>query len=284
MLLGCRIKPHLRPASKAFNLAHMQLDFRLFDDITQAWLRGKINASYQKNFVADSLGPLVEWAQLCAEGTLPLPTKVDFLSIKSLRPLVVALTSNPSRPFGYNASSEGLIKFENVNQNDSRWWTSISLQVQSAADHVGFSRVVANRMVAAIVEMNSNIWEHSGRPSTGFIAYKVMQRNFEFVVGDRGIGVLESLRSCQTYSSVCDYGEALQLATSDGVSRFGPGCQRGYGFHSILVGLANHRGLIRYRSGDYSLTIDGTKDESRPTLIAKRPFLSGLLVSVECAI
>jgi hypothetical protein len=42
----------------------------------------------------------------------------------------------------------------------------------------------------------------------------------EFVVADRGIGVLSSLKQNPEYADLSDAGAALQLAITDGVSRF----------------------------------------------------------------
>ena len=45
----------------------------------------------------------------------------------------------------------------------------------------------------------------------------------------------------------------------NGVSRFGAQSGRGTGFRPIFVGLANLAGMLRFRSGDHALVIDGQK-------------------------
>ena len=77
----------------------------------------------------------------------------------------------------------------------------------------GFPRKIAAQLAAAIGELYSNIYEHCGAPGTGLIAFRAQSNRFEFAVADRGIGVLESLRTCGDYTALSDPGEAPAVGT-----------------------------------------------------------------------
>ena len=51
------------------------------------------------------------------------------------------------------------------------------------------------------------------------LACKAEPGAFEFVVADRGIGILRSLRRCDSYAALPDKGKAQEAALTDGISR-----------------------------------------------------------------
>lgn len=106
----------------------------------------------------------------------------------------------------------------------------------------------------------------------------------EYGHSDRGIGVLENLRTCPDYAHIADHGEALRLALTDGVSRHGPQAKRGGGFRPLFVGLANLSGSLRFRSGDHALVIEGQRIEAMAAKTAQKALLQGFLASVVCRI
>jgi hypothetical protein len=130
--------------------------------------------------------------------------------------------------------------------------------------------------------MHSNILEHSGAPDTGLLAFSSSPNFFEFAVADSGMGVLDSLRACPAYANLNDHGEALRLAQTEGVSRYGMNTGRGMGFRPLFVGLANLAASIRFRSGSAALVIDGTNPATIPTRIQQKPLIRGFLLSVCC--
>ena len=138
------------------------------------------------------------------------------------------------------------------------------------------------QIVAAMQELESNIHEHSDAPNTGVLAFRAAPGLFEFVVADRGIGILRSLQRCATYAAIPDHGKALASAIGDGISRFGPGGKRGYGFRPIFLGLTNLYGSLRFRSGDYALSIDGTSPTLANSQLAQKAPIDGFLASVCC--
>jgi hypothetical protein len=120
------------------------------------------------------------------------------------------------------------------------------------------------------------------KPASGIAAFRAGSGQFEFAVADGGMGVLDSLRSGPDYAHLGDHGEALQLALTDGVSRFGPQAKRGGGFRPIFVGLANLSGSLRFHSGDHAVVIDGRKIDSMAAKTAQKAHLQGFLASVAC--
>lgn len=139
-------------------------------------------------------------------------------------------------------------------------------------------------LVGALNEMQSNVYEHSGRPASGVAAYRGSQGFFEFVVSDGGIGVLASLASCPDYADVTDQSEALRLMLTDGVSRHGKGGKRGTGFRLLFSGLANLGSNLRFRSGNQALTIRGTSPSTLPWKTSEKPQISGFSATVSCSV
>ena len=130
--------------------------------------------------------------------------------------------------------------------------------------------------------MYSNIYEHSDAARTGLIAFMARSGSFEFVATDRGKGVLDSLRTCPQYTSLDDYGEALRLTLTDGISRHGAGTGRGKGFRPLFIGIANLNGSLRFRSGDHALVIDGRSPSLMTARLAEKPKISGFFASAKC--
>lgn len=108
--------------------------------------------------------------------------------------------------------------------------------------------------------MQDNSYQHSGAAETGLVAYAVTDRSFEFVVADRGMGVLETLRQNPDYAHLPDAGAALTEAIRPGVSRFPAACGRGLGFIQLCKSMVTDRVELRFRSGDHVLTLRPTDD------------------------
>jgi hypothetical protein len=85
--------------------------------------------------------------------------------------------------------------------------------------------------------------------NTGFVAFRAIPEAFEFVVADRDIGILNSLKTAAEYAHLTDHGHALRLALSEGCSRHGTAAGRGMGFRPLFIGLANLHAGLRFRSG-----------------------------------
>ncbi len=163
-------------------------------------------------------------------------------------------------------------------------WIGFRLRAQQAAVRVGFPAKVAYQFAGALGELHSNIYDHSEEPETGVLAFHATPGAFEFVVADRGIGVLKSLTSCPEHALLNDHGDALQLALTEGGSRYRSGTRHGHGFRPIFVGLGNFNGSLRFRSGDHALSIEGRDPKRMPWRKATKPAISGFFASISCVL
>ena len=231
--------------------------------------------------VLRELGPLVEFDQLACTGLLPAPDQASWLTLGELGRLYRRLISGEPQW----RSPEGRMGFLRTRPSpptDGTRWTGFAMAAQQAALASGLPKRAAAQLAAVLGELHSNVYEHSKAAETGLVAFRAKPNRFEFVVADRGIGVLESLRSCPEHEGLTDNGEALRLALTDGVSRHGGAAQRGYGFRPLFIGLSNLNGALRFRSGDHSLMIDGQDPSLMTSHVAQKPPITGFLISVSC--
>ena len=256
------------------------LDFNMLDDLAFASERGRLTGVSLPTMVAKDMGPVMEFAVLAGIGKLPAPHAVPWLSLGRLEPLVHALAEGLRRWICPQSRSAGLLRTSQSDFQDPTIWTAFGLAAQQAAMAAGFERRTAAGLTAAIGEFHSNIYEHAAAPDTGLLAFCGRPGRFEFVVADGGIGVMESLRSAAAYARLRDHGDALQLALSDGISRHGAAATRGYGFRPLFIGLANLSASLRFRSGDHVLEIEGRNPTMVTARLARKPSISGLLISV----
>jgi hypothetical protein len=143
---------------------------------------------------------------------------------------------------------------------------------------------VAQSLAAAIREMETNVYEHSDNAPSGLLAFNAETESFEFVVADCGVGVLQTLKQAPEFRGLSDHGAALQIALQEGASRYGKAAKRGMGFKDLFVGLANLNADLRFRSGDYALTIAGPGPDLKVARLAQKAFFPGFLVSVRCTL
>jgi hypothetical protein len=151
---------------------------------------------------------------------------------------------------------------------------------QKAAITAGFGKTISRQIAAAAHEMLDNVYLHSNKCETGLAAFHAGIRKFEFVVLDAGIGILRSLKECTEFGVLKDHGDALQVALTDGCSRYGTGSNHGHGFSPLFVGLSNLKGSLRFRSGDHALLIDGKDPKNIPWKKSAKPPICGFLASV----
>ena len=257
-------------------------DFAALDDFAFAGQRGKLPEWTPARMVARKLGPVIELAQLAVGGLLPAPERATWLNLDGIRSLYGALLGGRSHWVCPDGRRIGFLRTSRVPPAGEAVWTAFGLAAQQGAVAAGFPKRIGAQLAAALGELHSNLYEHSEAPETGLIAFRAGLNRFEFVVADRGIGVLESLRSCEAYAGLDDHGEALRLTLTDGVSRHGPGTDRGHGFRPLFVGLANLNGNLRFRSGDHALVMDGQNPSLVRAQLAQKPPIAGFLVSVVC--
>ncbi len=258
------------------------LDFNALDGLAFAALRGRDAMRQDSHITARALGPLIEWLMLTDVGLMPPPREARFLAVGSVGPLIAALSDGRRQWLCPVTRACGFFRTPAIWPHDDGGWIEFGLAAQRAATAVGFHRTTAARFVGAAGELVGNIREHAQAPDTGIVAFRASRDGFEFVVADGGIGVLESLKTCPDYEALTDHGTALRLALSDGISRFGRDGGRGRGFSPIFVGLANLSGLLRFRSGDHALVIDGHTIDMIAAKTAQKVMMRGFTASVSC--
>lgn len=257
------------------------LTFSSLDGIAFAAQRDRLKDLSSLSLSAGPLGPFIELTLLSAAGVLPRPDLASWLNLKNLMGMETALRSG-QRQWTSGNNLSGFFRTSSQWQEDDTAWVGFSLAAQKAAAAANFARPLPAQFAAALGELVSNIHEHSGALGSGIAAFAARNDEFEFVVADSGVGVLESLRTCPDYSNLTDHGRALQLALTKGVSRFGLKTGHGNGFQPIFVGLANLNGSLRFRSGDHALVIDGQNFVGIPAKLAQKVNLTGLFASVVC--
>jgi hypothetical protein len=163
-------------------------------------------------------------------------------------------------------------------------WDQWAKHAENAAVAAGLMKGLVGGLMGALGELQDNVFEHSGRPDSGVVAYAAGDGAFEFVVADAGRGVLASLRENPEFSLLVDSGTALRVAASDGASRHARGTGHGYGIGQLFRALAHGAAELRFRSGDHALRLWG----DAPSLIghvelAQKAWLDGLTITVRCA-
>ena len=207
-----------------------------------------------QSFVATELSAYMEWYWLRHSGH----SLGSLLRTGPFEEFHVRLRSSAEYWIASRVPPRGFIRVRRDHMDTANLtWVKFRYGMQRAAVAAGFGRTWAKQIVGAIGELEDNVHCHSGAPETGILAYWITGSDLDFVVLDRGDGVLESLRRCGEHRDLMDHGTALTLATQNGMSRYGTAAGRGWGFNDLFVGLANSKADIRFRSGDHLLRVDG---------------------------
>jgi hypothetical protein len=251
------------------------LDFDVLDDLLLANERGRLPAV--RLVPGRSLGSLVEFHSFCAEheGALPHSPSPEMQAIKQ--------AFQTRKPVYLDAESVGFITAQRASyKGGDTYWDAFMFTMLKAMRSGGFQSLFSRGFVGAMDEIQNNVHDHSNARDTGIIGYRVSQGQVEWVVADRGIGVLTGLQT-GAFPSLRDSGEALRIALSDGRSRFGAASGRGYGFRELFKALSTRRGTLRFRSDDQVLTIAGVSPSLSRARLQQRAQVPGLAVTVVCA-
>ncbi len=163
-------------------------------------------------------------------------------------------------------------------------WDQWVKHAENSAVASGLPRGLAAGLMGALGELQDNVFEHSGRPESGLIAYAASDGAFEFVVADAGCGVLASIRENPEFAGLADSGDALRAAASDGASRYARSTGHGYGIGQLFRALAHDAAELRFRSGDYALRLWGDAPSLTGRVdLAQKAWLDGFTISVHCA-
>jgi anti-sigma regulatory factor (Ser/Thr protein kinase) len=259
-----------------------KLTFQALDDLAFASSVG--DDAWQdiqaQSYLPATLGPLVEFLFLMSAGVIP-SSRLQWLRDRQIACFLKAWC-NGSPAWLSQTRHCGFIR----TQKESDAWEIASvdflMNVQRAAQETSkLPGTIPGQMAAAILELAGNVEEHSAAPETGIIAFRATAGVFEFVVADQGIGILRSLRGSPEFLTLDDHGRAIDLALTDGVSRF-QDPRRGHGFRPIFQGLTNLNGYLRFRSGDHAIIMDGTTPSLATAQLAQKPYFAGFFASVMC--
>jgi hypothetical protein len=258
------------------------LTFTAVDGLAFAAQKGKLGGLSSKSFIVGDIGPLLELRHLFIDGRLPqLESILKGMSSPAVD-LFAALQKDERRLWTCPVTKRiGFFRTTSSEDDVSNAY-DFGTAAQRAAVDAGFSKLVSGQLVAAILEMVDNIYLHSTVPESGLVAFHARPGHFEFAVLDRGIGILKSLQQSTDFAQLSDHGDALQLALTDGCSRFGANSKHGHGFRPLFIGLSNLNGALRFRTGDHALTIDGRDPISIPWTKIAKPNISGFLAFVSC--
>ena len=140
---------------------------------------------------------------------------------------------------------------------------------------------LARAITGAYGEMADNVISHAapeGSPAVrAVVGYAVYETSFAFAVADLGRGVLASLRESHPIET---HRSALDAAIRRGVTRRDH-FNSGTGFPKLHEALADLAGVLRFRSGDSALTLDG-RGASRLPRFSTSPDLPGFQLTVAC--
>lgn len=262
-------------------MENIRADFAVTDDLLQEALRGQL-ANHEKIVIQKSgrIGPVVELAL----ASFQIEGQYQSVAVNGAFSTNLHLALHTGQPFGsgyHDVAGVYPLKEDNPITTADASWDQWAIHAENIAKTKGLNAQLVASLMGAMVELQDNIYEHSGAPETGLVAYAVTADSFEFVVADRGVGVLRTLQQNSRYASIPDSGVALQEIIKDGVSRFPSETGRGQGFNQLFRALVGRNAELRFRSGDHALTMRPTTDALHgETILAQVPTLNGFAISV----
>lgn len=261
-----------------------RLTFSLLDDLLLAHSAGRatIAATGLRRAQLSDLGPAIEYCiqQLSNGSSLP---PLSTIPLSSLSKEIIASLNGRRDSLSLQPK---IVEIRPIPRDSSEIitpaWIAFQQRLKLASEAAGFASRVSAGIAGAFWEMVDNAMIHGEASETRLAGYQWDEKTIAYCVADDGIGVLESLKKCHDYTSLEDYGSALRTAVQDGASRFGHQTGRGLGFSQVLKSLAGIGGTLRFRSGDFSLELDGTNLTFIEATLSQRSYLKGFVVSVTC--
>ncbi len=254
-------------------------NFPFLDDVFLLSNEERQKKISQSNFLR--IGPLVEYALIDQDSSHTLHQLNNNITQKLLN-----VVRNHREEPRTNTVSAKPFEFFKPPLNDAAFeenaWVAFCMRLQNAAKSSGLNPTFAKQLVGTFEEMVGNITEHSEFPETGIVGYRWKEKEFEYVVADNGVGIMESLKKHPDYSDISDAGNALETALKDGESCKGKQSQSGRGFNTLILNIASRNSFLRFRSGDHCHLIDGTKDTAVRATSQLSSTLKGFHVSVVC--
>jgi hypothetical protein len=263
--------------------SHKKLTFSTVDDLAFAATNGLLDRTQPPCvFEPTNLGALFEFLHLLEGERLPAFAG-GWLVPNGASSLMTAFREDRESWLSPESRRMGYIRAWRTGADADHHLTGFLMAAKRAARDVARLRGdTPDLLEAAMAEMEGNIHDHAEAPETGSLAFRAAPGVFEFVVADRGIGVLDSLRTCPEFQGLQDHGKALEAALTDGTSRHGSRSGHGHGFHDMFTGLMNLQGTLRFRSGDHALIMDGTSPTLATAQLRQKPKIDGFFASVRC--
>lgn len=254
------------------------LDYGLIDGLGRSRQRGTEPKLNGKVFRAESIGPIIELRNLIAGDALEALRASRWFDEAGLAHLLDAIVARQEHWLARDGL-RGLVNGAGL-QNEPHL-ASFKIDAHKAALNAGFGKA-APLLVAAMGELIGNVIDHSEAADTGIAIFVSRVGSFELVVADTGIGALKSLTKNPEHANVSDEGAALGAMIEAGVSRFSRDSGHGNGFRPIFERLADMTGELRFRSGDYVLSLDGRFGDRIARQLAQRPPIAGFLAAISC--
>jgi anti-sigma regulatory factor (Ser/Thr protein kinase) len=272
-------------------MQHRCLTVDLVKDMLYAWDNHELVRATVAGLRQTTLPGIIEYRSLVWDGrdnVPPLPPAVMNSEIGgALHALEIHLQKNSGeRPEETRTIACRAVEFTMLTQrNDilARRWELFAARFNRSAQKAGLPRVTAGHLHGALAEMAENALIHAKTSFPIVVGYHVSSGFAQFSVIDIGIGVLASLRSCPAYAYLKTDTDALRTAMQDGVSRFGYE-HGGLGFRPVFKAVAAQYGMLRFRSGQGCIVIDGTHctaDKGKELFV---PLLPGFHVTVSCSL
>lgn len=258
------------------------LSFELLEDVMD--LTPEESERHVGQAAVVRIGPVVEYAYY--DYGRAVARLSDLAAAPAAAAFAAALASpGPGRGAGSPSVRPRAVEFcrapRDPEETDDPAWAAFLIRMERAGVRAGLARTFAQALVGTCGEMADNVLLHSGSPGTGLVGYRWAAREFEYVVADAGVGVLESLRTNPRYSWLADSGQALETAVADGETRYGSGSGHGLGFSDLTHNIASRGSYLRFRSGDHAHVLDGTRARMERRTLPCAPF-GGFLISVVC--
>lgn len=262
----------------------LDLNFHHVDDLGLAISNGTLVKSDRPLFRLQNIGPFMEMAAISRPSPSVRETVYSYFEEGYFSEMLAALRSNARCWRSQETGQTGFFKCGRHANPSGQLELQFAEWLAIAAGQAGFDKSLSNQFVAALNELEDNIFEHSENAETGVLVYHSIPGRFEFSVTDRGIGALGSLRENSQFSKLTDHGRALELVIKEGVSSRGANSGGGFGFRRLFTGLANLNCDLRFRSGDHALTITGDTNDVKNAQLSQKSFISGFMVNVFCEV
>jgi len=258
-------------------------DLRFLDQVALAFERGmKTALASVPHARLKSIGALVEVAVM-AQSNRDLTSLFRRFEKPGMVRALKAAQISPLEIFG-GRTEQGTYGFMSLNESSADDLREpvygLQLAARKAMHFQRDSTRTKAKLSGAIEEMIDNVLDHSGKPTSGLIAFFGTEKQFEAAIGDAGMGVLASLQTNPKFSYLQDAGTAMSVAIQDGNSRHGPVLDRGYGFGTLFRALNSIDAAVRLRSGDYALETSGRSPTERTANVSQKATLRGFVVSM----